>query len=140
MLAALAIIHLVIAARDTAKLVHQGERLDHFVDDTGNGNRIVGMRFGTESSWWNLLPAQSIAEMVRMGNILKSFPAQLGLGLLAVFLLVRLLIKYMRELKQAHSAKGSQSLDVQGIPGGAPVVDTPASPSGDLPLLLASDV
>jgi hypothetical protein len=46
----------------------------------------------------------------------------------------------MRELKQAHSAKGSQSLDVQGIPGGAPVVDTPASPSGDLPLLLASDV
>lgn len=70
-----------------------------------------------------------------MGNILKSFPAQLGLGLLAVFLLVRLLIKYMRELKQAHSAEVSQSLDVQSIPGGAPVVDTSASPSGKLPLL-----
>jgi hypothetical protein len=46
MLAVLAIIHLVIAARDTAKLVHQGERLDHFADGTGNGNRIVGMRLG----------------------------------------------------------------------------------------------
>ena len=69
-----------------------------------------------------------------MGDILGPLSLFI-LGLLAVFLLVRLPIKYMRELKQAHSAKGSQSLDVQSIPGGAPVVDTPASPSGKLPLL-----
>jgi membrane-associated protein len=69
-----------------------------------------------------------------MGEILGPLSLFI-LGLLAVFLLVRLLIKYTRELKQAHSAEVSQPLDVQSIPGGAPVVDTPASPSGKLPLL-----
>lgn len=69
-----------------------------------------------------------------MGGILGPLSLFI-LGLLAVFLLIKLLIKYMRELKQAHSAKVSQSLDVQSIPGEAPVVDTPASPSGKLPLL-----
>lgn len=69
-----------------------------------------------------------------VGNILGPLSLFI-LGLLAVFLLVRLLIKYIRELKQAHSTKVSRSLDVQDITGGAPVVDTPAGPSGKLPLL-----
>lgn len=69
-----------------------------------------------------------------MGDILGPLSLFI-LGLLAVFLLVRLLIKYMRELKQAHSPEVSQSLDVQSIPGGAPVVDTSANPSDKLPLL-----
>src|SRR5215470_1908595 len=59
-----------------------------------------------------------------MGNILGPLSLFI-LGLLAVLLLVRLLIKY----------KVSHSLDVQSIAGGAPVVDTPAGPSGKLPLL-----
>ncbi len=69
-----------------------------------------------------------------MGNILGPLSLFI-LGLLAVILLVRLLIKYMRGVKQAHSARVRQSLDVQSMPAGAPVIDTPAGPSGKLPLL-----
>src|SRR5712692_595424 len=46
MLAVFAIKQLILAARNTAQLMGDCTRFDHFAHDTGNGHRIVGMGFG----------------------------------------------------------------------------------------------
>lgn len=57
------------------------------------------------------------------------------LSLLVVVLLVTRMLRYMRRLKRAQTVKAGRSIDVQSSPAGAPIVDTPARPSGNLPLL-----
>jgi len=57
------------------------------------------------------------------------------LGLLVVVLLVTRLVRYMQRLKRVQAAKVDQSIDIQSSPAGTPIVDIPAGPSGNLPLL-----